>query len=111
MRPTIITAPGSTPLVLDSPHSGTDYPADFRLCLRRWKRSYAAPKTPTLKSSTPLRPPMGVAWVEALFPRSYLDANRNTTEVDATMFSEPLARVRWRLTRSDSFPKCAWARA
>ncbi len=30
-------------------------------------------------------PALGCAWVEALFPRSYLDANRNTTEVDPAM--------------------------
>ena len=34
-------------------------------------------------------PRLGVHWVEALFPRSYLDANRNTTEMDITLFDEP----------------------
>ncbi len=33
-------------------------------------------------------PGLGVHWVEALFPRSYLDANRNTTEVDVMLFDE-----------------------
>ena len=30
-------------------------------------------------------PDLGVHWVEAHFPRSYLDANRNVTEVDVTL--------------------------
>jgi N-formylglutamate deformylase len=30
---------------------------------------------------------LGVAWVEAHFPRSYLDANRNVTEIDLSMLS------------------------
>jgi len=30
-----------------------------------------------------------VAWIEAHFPRSYLDANRDTTEVDVTMLDGP----------------------
>jgi N-formylglutamate deformylase len=34
-------------------------------------------------------PAMNVAWIEALFPRSYLDANRNLTEIDVAMFDEP----------------------
>ncbi|MEP6966263.1 MAG: N-formylglutamate amidohydrolase, partial [Polaromonas sp.] len=34
-------------------------------------------------------PALGVHWVEAHFPRSYLDANRNTTEIDVSMFESP----------------------
>jgi N-formylglutamate deformylase len=32
---------------------------------------------------------MGAAWVEAHFPRSYLDANRDMTEVDTSMLDGP----------------------
>ncbi len=79
--------PGRTPLVLDSPHSGTDYPQDFGPAI----------DLPALRSAEDTHveklydfaPGLGVAWVEAHFPRSYLDANRNTTEVDTTLLDGP----------------------
>ncbi len=85
MDSSILTVPGTTALVLDSPHSGTHYPADF---------DYAC-ELPTLRRAEDTHveklydfaPGLGVAWVEALFPRSYLDANRNTTELDETLLS------------------------
>jgi N-formylglutamate deformylase len=89
----LTSLPGSTPLVLDSPHSGTSYPADFG----------SACDLPTLRRAEDTHvekiyafaPAMGVAWIEAHFPRSYLDANRDTTELDTTLldgeWSGPLA--------------------
>jgi N-formylglutamate deformylase len=89
----LTSLPGSTPLVLDSPHSGTSYPADFG----------SACDLPTLRRAEDTHvekiyafaPSMGVAWIEAHFPRSYLDANRDTTELDTTLldgeWSGPLA--------------------
>ncbi|WP_332776243.1 N-formylglutamate amidohydrolase [Polaromonas sp.] len=79
--------PGRTPLVLDSPHSGTTYPADF---------AYACDLS-TLRSAEDTHveklydfaPALGVHWIEAHFPRSYLDANRDTTEIDVTLFDTP----------------------
>ncbi len=83
MTSMIRTVPGSTPLVLDSPHSGTQYPADFAhardpLELRRAEDTH-------VERLYGFAPGLGVAWVEALFPRSYLDANRDVTEVDPDM--------------------------
>lgn len=85
--------PGSAPLVLDSPHSGVDYPEDFRpavelATLRRAEDTH-------VDKLYDFAPALGVAWIEALFPRSYLDANRNTTELDigllADAWTEPLS--------------------
>ena len=81
----ISTSAGNTPLVLDSPHSGTDYPQDFgHVCdlatLRRAEDTH-------VEKLYSFAPALGVAWVEAHFPRSYLDANRNVTEIDPTMLS------------------------
>ena len=85
--------PGSAPLVLDSPHSGVNYPEDFRpACalevLRRAEDTH-------VEKLYDFAPGLGVAWIEALFPRSYLDANRNVTELDVTLLNdawdEPLA--------------------
>ncbi|MDP9900193.1 N-formylglutamate amidohydrolase [Variovorax ginsengisoli] len=109
----VTSLPGTTPLVLDSPHSGTFYPADFRpvcdlLTLRRAEDTH-------VEKLYAFAPELGVAWVEAHFPRSYLDANRDTTELDTTLLDGPwhgplatdprvLAKVRlgkgliWKLT-------------
>ena len=109
--------PGTTPLVLDSPHSGTCYPVDFDFCcdlagLRRAEDTH-------VEKLYDFAPGLGVAWIEAFFPRSYLDANRNTTEIDTTLFSQAwpdpvetdpvlLSKVRlgkgliWRLTDEGS---------
>lgn len=74
---------GTTPLVLDSPHSGTLYPDDFRhACDMAELRQAEDTHVEVLYD---FAPSMGVAWVEALFPRSYLDVNRNVTEVDTSM--------------------------
>lgn len=79
--------PGHSPLVLDSPHSGTRYPDDFlfscdHAVLRRAEDTH-------VEKLYDFAPALGVHWVEAHFPRSYLDANRNTTEMDVTLFDEP----------------------
>ena len=79
--------PGTTPVVLDSPHSGTDYPADFlHSCELPQLRSAEDTHVEKLYDFAPA---LGVAWIEAHFPRSYLDANRNTTEVDTTLLDGP----------------------
>jgi N-formylglutamate deformylase len=78
--------PGATALVLDSPHSGTRYPDDFAFAcelavLRRAEDTH-------VEKLYDFAPALGVGWVEAFFPRSYLDANRDTTEVDVGLFDE-----------------------
>lgn len=86
--PASVTAvPGTTALVLDSPHSGTHYPADFNAAcalatLRRAEDTHVE-KIYAFASA------LGVAWVEAHFPRIYLDANRGTTELDTTLLDAP----------------------
>lgn len=104
---------GTTPLVLDSPHSGVQYPPDFgHACelavLRRAEDTH-------VEKLYDFAPALGVAWIEALFPRSYVDVNRNLTEIDLEMIEgewtgvvetqpKALAKVRlgkgliWRLT-------------
>ena len=79
--------PGRAAVVLDSPHSGVAYPDDFAHCcdvglLRTAEDTH-------VEKLYDFAPSLGVAWIEALFPRSYLDANRNLTEVDTTLFDEP----------------------
>lgn len=76
----VSVVPGRTPVVLDSPHSGTVYPEDFRAALalpvlRRAEDTH-------VEKLYSFAPSLGVGWVEAHFPRIYLDANRDTTELD-----------------------------
>lgn len=78
--------PGSAPLVLDSPHSGVDYPEDFRpavdlAVLRRAEDTH-------VEKLYDFAPALDVAWIEALFPRSYLDANRDLTELDVGLLAD-----------------------
>jgi N-formylglutamate deformylase len=78
---------GHSALVLDSPHSGTDYPVDFAYaCDLQVLRKAEDTHVDKLYSFAPA---MGAHWVEAHFPRSYLDANRDITEVDVSLFDEP----------------------
>lgn len=87
MASQILFLPGTRALVLDSPHSGTQYPADFlfacdALALRRAEDTH-------VDKLYDFAAGLGVHWVEAYFPRSYLDANRNTTEIDAALLDAP----------------------
>ena len=86
MSSLIREVPGTTALVLDSPHSGTAYPADFGhecdiAILRQAEDTH-------VEKLYDFAPALGVAWIEALFPRSYLDVNRNITELDVTLLED-----------------------
>jgi N-formylglutamate deformylase len=109
---------GTCAVVLDSPHSGTAYPQDFgHACDPQLLRRAEDTHVERLYSFAPA---LGVHWVEALFPRSYLDANRSLAEIDESLLEGPwpgerpgsaaeLAKVRlgkgliWRLT-DDGLP-------
>jgi N-formylglutamate deformylase len=86
MNSLVRAVPGEAALVLDSPHSGVSYPEDFRhACdLRDLRRA----EDTHVEKLYDFAPGLGVAWIEALFPRSYLDANRNLTEIDVSLFDE-----------------------
>lgn len=74
-------------MVLDSPHSGTAYPPDFLYaCAMATLRGAEDTHVEKLYDFAPA---LGVHWIEAHFPRSYLDANRNTTEIDVSLFDAP----------------------
>jgi N-formylglutamate amidohydrolase len=71
------------PLVFDSPHSGSSYPEDFRFCcpfevLRTAEDTYVD----ELYSAAPA---LGATLIEAVFPRSYLDANRAVDDIDSAL--------------------------
>ena len=86
MSSLVRTIPGSAPLVLDSPHSGVNYPDDFRPACPLPVLRYA--EDTHVEKLYDFAPGLGAAWIEALFPRSYLDANRNTTELDVGLLQD-----------------------
>ncbi|MGZ5035518.1 MAG: N-formylglutamate amidohydrolase [Usitatibacter sp.] len=80
-----ITRPGSgsVPLVLDSPHSGTDYPANFRAAVPRDLLSQSEDSfVDELYASGPS---LGATLVAANFPRCYIDPNRSLLDIDASL--------------------------
>jgi N-formylglutamate amidohydrolase len=86
----IAPAEQTLPLVLASPHSGTDYPADFLaasrldpLTLRRSEDSYVDEIFSAAAS-------LGAPLLRACFPRAYLDPNREPFELDPAMFEDEL---------------------
>lgn len=71
------------PLVLDSPHSGRHYPADFAYsCSFEHLRKAEDTDVDDLYG---FAPELGATLVCAEFPRSYLDPNRRVEDVDTGM--------------------------
>ena len=86
--PLTLTPPTARPLpiVIDSPHSGTDYPADFGsvrqgLALRQGEDTWVH----ELWGSAPLH---GATLLAAEFPRAYIDPNRSLSEIDTALLSD-----------------------
>ncbi len=81
---TILRPAGNhVPLVLDSPHSGSEYPDDFRFAvaakeLRRAEDSF-------VDHLYGAGPALGAVLIAASFPRSYIDPNRSIFDVDTAL--------------------------
>ena len=74
------------PLVLDSPHSGIEYPDDFRHAvapkdLRKAEDSF-------VDHLYGAGPELGAVLIAARFPRSYIDPNRSLLDVDTSLLDE-----------------------
>ncbi|HMO45751.1 MAG TPA: N-formylglutamate amidohydrolase [Rubrivivax sp.] len=82
-----VPAQGGLPIVVDSPHSGTGYPADF---------GYSAPFA-LLRRGEDLyvdklyehAPDFGATFIAANFPRAYIDPNRLLADIDAALLDAP----------------------
>lgn len=74
------------PLVFDSPHSGSIYPADFDHAIDRMtlRRSEDAHVEELFRGATD----HGATLLHALFPRCYIDPNRNSDDIDVTMIED-----------------------
>jgi len=76
------------PLVFDSPHSGTEYPEDFGYsCPFEVLRTAEDTHIEDLYGAAPVH---GASLLAALFPRSYIDVNRDLGDID-----EALIDGRW----------------
>jgi N-formylglutamate amidohydrolase len=75
------------PLVLDSPHSGTEYPDDFRACVPRAALREA--EDTFVDELFAAGPALGAALIAARFPRSYIDPNRSLLDIDAALMDAP----------------------
>jgi N-formylglutamate amidohydrolase len=75
------------PVVLDSPHSGTAYPEDFRPAvplslLRQAEDAF-------VDELYGCGPRLGAILIAARFPRSYIDPNRSLLDVDTSLLDAP----------------------
>jgi N-formylglutamate amidohydrolase len=89
---TCMPARQTVPVVVASPHSGSFYPATFLAeaavplaVLRRAEDAF-------IDELFAAAPAFGMPLVAARFPRSYVDANRESYELDPAMFEGPLPR-------------------
>ena len=75
------------PLLLDSPHSGSDYPDDFapRVGPERYRRAEDT-DVDVLYAGAPAA---GVPLLRALFPRIYVDVNRAPDDIAPEAMTEP----------------------
>lgn len=95
LSPTSNASP--VPLVLDSPHSGQNYPADFdhAVDVAHLRRAEDTDVDDLFGAA----PSLGAAMVCAEFPRSYIDPNRRLEDIDPSMIAG-----RW-LGKVDASPK------
>jgi N-formylglutamate amidohydrolase len=79
-----------TPLVLASPHSGDRYPADFLKMTKLDRATLRLSEDCYVDELVAAGPSYGVPILKALFPRVYVDANREAFELDPLMFEDRL---------------------
>src|SRR3982751_1973213 len=79
-----------TPLVLASPHSGDRYPADFLKMSKLDRATLRLSEDCYVDELIAAGPGFGAPVLKALFPRVYVDANREALELDPLMFEDRL---------------------
>ena len=78
------------PIVVNSPHSGRDYPQRFLKLSRLNETAIRQSEDAYVDEIFSRAPHMGLPLLRANFPRAYLDVNREPYELDPRMFREPL---------------------
>jgi len=80
----------SLPLVLASPHSGAEYPADFLTASRLDPVALRRSEDSFVDELFGAGPRLGSPLLSARFPRAYIDVNREAYELDPSMFADAL---------------------
>ena len=78
------------PLVVASPHSGSDYPSEFVAASRLDPMTLRRSEDAFVDEIFAAAPGLGAPMLAARFPRAYLDVNREAWELDPTMFADVL---------------------
>lgn len=78
------------PLVIASPHSGADYPAEFVAASRLDPLTLRRSEDAFVDEIFAAAPGLGAPLLAARFPRAYVDVNREAWELDPAMFADAL---------------------
>jgi N-formylglutamate amidohydrolase len=78
------------PLVVASPHSGSDYPTAFVATSRLDPLTLRRSEDAFVDEIFGAAPRLGAPMLAARFPRAYLDVNREAWELDPAMFADAL---------------------
>ncbi len=81
-RPTRLVAP----VVFASPHSGRAYPKPFLATSRLTEAALRSSEDAYVDELFACAPEHGAPLIRALFPRAFVDVNRDAREIDPTMF-------------------------
>lgn len=80
----------TVPLVVASPHSGCRYSDAFLAASKLDPVTLRRSEDAHVHRLSAAAPGLGAPLIHALFPRAYLDANREPYELDPAMFADPL---------------------
>ena len=87
MKPFDLEGTAAVPLVLDSPHSGRDFPGDFDACVG--ERELREGEDVYVDELWGAAPSLGIPLLAARFPRTYLDPNRHAGDIDPDLLDGP----------------------
>ncbi len=92
VQPFEILAPTAArrPVVVASPHSGDHYPPEFLAASRLDALSLRKSEDCFVDEICGLAPALGAPLLRALFPRAFVDCNREPWELDPLMFEDTL---------------------
>ena len=82
----------SLPIILASPHSGTEYPPDFLAASRLDPVALRRSEDSFVDELFGAAPRLGAPLLSARFPRAYVDVNREAYELDPSMFADALPK-------------------
>ncbi len=87
--PVVVVPPAgaAAPVVVDSPHSGMEWPADFVPAAPR--EAILTTWDAWIEELWGSAPAHGATLIHARFPRAYVDANRSESDVDESLLAAP----------------------